>query len=79
MKTVTATLLSNRPDVNNLVIRNVSEYRVGNNLIWIEYNDGESVVAVKRSDYSQLHIDEQTDVILHGDDFERINCKPYGN
>ena len=77
MKTVT--LISAREDVNNLVIRNVSTYRVGYKLIWIEYNDGESIIAVKRRDYKEMHVNEHTDIAINGDDFERINCEHYEN
>ena len=83
MKTITLTPALNKGVVTNynntLTITNVSNYRVGNKLIWIEYNDGDSIIAVKRTDYGHMCVTEQTDVILHGDGFERINCEPYGN
>lgn len=77
MKTVT--LISAREDVNNLVIRNVSTYRVGYKLIWIEYNEGESIIAVKRTDYKEMHVNEHIEVTINGIDFERINCEHYEN
>ena len=83
MKTITLTPMCGKDVITNfgntLMVTNVSNYRVGNKLIWIEYNDGESIIAVKRNDYNQMRIDERYDVVLHGDDFERINCEPYSN
>lgn len=87
MKTITLTARpdlkpvtnSNNTFVGELVIPNVTNYRVGYKLIWIEYNGGESIIAVKRTDYASMVVDEQTEVVLHGDNFERINCEPYGN
>ena len=78
MKTITLTpnpfkeVITN--DGNTLIIDDVSNYRVGNNLIWIEYNGGESIIAVKRTDYDGMLVTERTNVILHGEGFERINC-----
>ena len=84
MKTVTLTPKHGVTAVTNsiddtLVIHNVSTYRVGNKLIWIEYNNGESIIAVKRNDYATMTVSERTDVILHGDGFERVNCESYSN
>ena len=87
MKTITLTPAFGKKVLTNcvdkLIIPNVTTYRVGYKLIWIEYNDGESIIAVKRSDYCSMVVDEvvdeQTEVVLHGDNFERINCEPYGN
>ena len=58
----------------NLVIPNITNFKVGYNLIWIEYNDGESVIAVKRADFKSMIVDETVSVVLNGADFERINC-----
>ena len=85
MKTITLTpkygsnAVTNNSINDTLVISNVSTYRVGNKLIWIEYNDGDSIIAVKRNDYAHMTVSEFTDVVLHGDGFERINCEQYGN
>ena len=87
MKTITLTPAFGKNVITNcvdkLIIPNVTTYRVGYKLIWIEYNDGESIIAVKRSDYCSMVVDEvvdeQTEVVLHGDNFERINREPYGH
>ena len=78
MKTVTLIPVCGKEVVTNsngnLVIPNVTNYKVGYKLIWIEYNDGESVIAVKRSDFSDMIVRDQTKVIINGEGFERINC-----
>lgn len=83
MKTITLTPAFGKNALTNcddkLIIPNVTNFRVGYKLIWIEYNDGESIIAVKRTDYRSMFVNETIDVVLHGDDFERINCEPYGN
>lgn len=83
MKTITLTPMFGKDVITNyndtLKVMNVSDYRVGNKLIWIEYNDGASIIAVKRTDYSKMRVDEQSEVVLHGEGFERINCEPYSN
>lgn len=84
MKTITLSPKYGTNAVTNtindtLVISNVSTYRVGNKLIWIEYNNGDSIVAVKRNDYANMTVSEITEVVLHGEGFERINCEQYGN
>lgn len=81
MTTITLTpafgknVLTNFDD--KLIIPNVTTYRVGYKLIWIEYNDGESIIAVKRTDYRSMVVNAQTNVVLHGDGFERINCESH--
>ena len=78
MKTITLIPHSDKEVVTNingnLVIPNVTNYKVGYKLIWIEYNNGESIIAVKRADFSDMIIREQTRVIIDGAGFERINC-----
>ena len=78
MKTITLTPHYGKDVVTNLngnlVIPNVTNYKVGYKLIWIEYNDGESIIAVKRSDFISMIVNDKTDIILHGEGFERINC-----
>lgn len=78
MKTITLTPNPFTDAVTNcngtLVVTNVSNFKVGYKLIWIEYNNGASIIAVKRSDYSSMRVDERTNVIINGEGFERINC-----
>ena len=78
MKKTTVTLMSARSDVHDLVVSNVTTYRVGHNLIWIEYNNGESIIAVKRVNFRSMHIAEHEDINIQLG-YERINCEPYGN
>ena len=79
MKTITLTPNHNKDVITNcnnkLVVAGVTTFRVGNKLIWIEYNDGESVIAVNRSDYATMVVTEMTNVTLRGEGFERINCE----
>lgn len=86
MKTVTLTPKYGSPNYrdniitncdNKLVVTDVTTYRVGNKLVWIEYNNGKSIIAVRRDDYATMVVSETTDVILHGIGFERINCESY--
>ena len=61
--------------VEDLVVRNVNTYRVGYQLIWLEYGNG-SIMAVKRSDYDRMTVTTEVTVVIDSADpeFERINC-----
>ena len=74
-RTVVLIAKTDRMNVEDVVVRNVTDYKVGYKLIWIEYGNG-SILAVKRSDYSSMTVEERTDVIIDSSDpeFERINC-----
>ena len=77
MKTKKTVVLLAKPNigVEDLVVNNVREYRVGYKLIWIEYGNY-SIMAVKRSDYESMRVTEEADIIIDSADpnFERINC-----
>ena len=77
MKTKKTVVLLAKPNigVEDLVVNNVREYRVGYKLIWIEYGN-DSIMAVKRSDYERMTVTEETNVVIDSNDpeFERINC-----
>lgn len=78
MKTITLTPSICKNVVTNydgrLVIPDVTNYKVGYKLIWIEYNGGESIIAVKRSDFTSMVVNDRIDVLINGEGFERINC-----
>ena len=62
-------------NVEDVVVNNVNTYRVGYQLIWIEYGDN-SILAVKRSDFERMTVTEEVEIIVDSNDpnFERINC-----
>jgi len=62
-------------DVDDVVVRDVTTYKVGYKLIWIEYGNG-SILAVRRSDFEKMTVTEETDIVVDSYDpnFERINC-----
>lgn len=74
-RTITLIAKADRMNVEDVVVRNVTTYRVGYKLIWIEYGN-DSILAVKRSDYESMRVTEEADIIIdsHDPNFERINC-----
>lgn len=61
--------------VEDIVVKDVNTYRVGYQLIWVEYGEG-SIIAVKRSDYERMTVTTDVTVVIDSNDpdFERINC-----
>lgn len=73
-RTITLIAKADR-NVEDVVVRDVTNYKVGYKLIWIEYGN-DSILAVKRSDFDKMTVTEETDIVIDSHDpmFERINC-----